>query len=171
MEEKNEILEILCAEVRKKIIDEGITRIKYCLNQLSEDETWHKPNQNSNSVGNLVLHLCGNVRQWLVSTLGNRADNRERDNEFQPSSRVSKKELVRDLDLLSNEILQTLSKITAEDLIITFGVQGYQEKGTSILVHVIEHFSYHTGQITYFTKYIKDIDTGYYHDVDLNQKG
>ncbi|KAA3626951.1 MAG: DUF1572 domain-containing protein, partial [Bacteroidetes bacterium] len=74
--------DILVAETRRRIIEESIPRIKKCLGELEEKEIWYKPNDNSNSVGNLVLHLCGNVTQWIGSGLGKKPDNRTRDLEF-----------------------------------------------------------------------------------------
>lgn len=60
----------LLAETRRRLFGESFPRLKKCLEQLSEEEIWHRPNPHSNSVGNLVLHLCGNARQWIASGLG-----------------------------------------------------------------------------------------------------
>ncbi|MEL6845256.1 MAG: DinB family protein, partial [Bacteroidota bacterium] len=76
-------------------------------------------------------------------------------------------QLLQQLDLLENEITQTLAQLSPETLIQSYTVQGFAENGVSILVHVVEHFSYHVGQITYFTKARKDVDTGYYAGLEL----
>ncbi|MEM6343822.1 MAG: DinB family protein [Bacteroidota bacterium] len=157
----------LSREVKRRLVDESIPRIRQCLHILTEADIWYRPNENSNSVGNLVLHLCGNVRQWLVSGLSRTPDTRERDLEFSERGPWPTKDLLAQLDQLEQEILQTLASLGPEDLIRDYEVQGFQENGIGILVHVIEHFSYHTGQITYFTKAHKDVDTGYYADHDL----
>ncbi len=154
----------LINETRRRIIEESIPRIKKCLAELNEEEIWQRPNENSNSVGNLLLHLCGNVTQWMGSGLGKLPDHRLRDKEFEergplPTSTLYNK--LDDLIVLINEVLDNLKK---EDLLQLHDVQVYRENGVSILVHVIEHFSYHTGQITYFVKWRKDMDIGYYEE-------
>ncbi|MEL7534305.1 MAG: DinB family protein [Bacteroidota bacterium] len=157
----------LSQEVKRRLVEESIPRIRQCLHTLSEAEIWYRPNQNSNSVGNLVLHLCGNVRQWLVAGLSRTPDTRKRDLEFSERGPLPTQQLLDQLDLLEQEILQTLAQLKPEDLSRKYLVQGFEENGISILVHVVEHFSYHVGQITYFTKAHKDVDTGYYAELDL----
>lgn len=164
------ILEDLKAEVERRIFQESIPRIKQCLAELDTQEIWFKANNNSNSVGNLVLHLCGNARQWIVAGLTDQPDTRDRDLEFSATGPIPSRELVQLLDQTQAEIQATLNQLRAADLFKSYQVQGFQEKGLSILIHVVEHFSYHTGQITYFVKLRKDIDTAYYAGLDLNSK-
>ena len=154
----------LIAETGRRLFEEGIPRIEKCLNMLTEEEIWYKPNANSNSVGNIVLHLCGNVRQWIGAGLGKLPKVRQRDEEFSAKGGFTKKEILEKLKELQEMSENVLAKITAEDLLAVHEVQVYQETGLSILVHVTEHFSYHVGQITYFVKAKKDIDTGYYEE-------
>lgn len=164
------ILEDLKAEVERRIFQESIPRIKQCLAELDTQEIWFKANSNSNSVGNLVLHLCGNARQWIVAGLTDQPDTRDRDSEFNETGPIPNQELVQLLDQTQTAIQATLNQLTTADLFKSYQVQGFQEKGLSILIHVVEHFSYHTGQITYFVKLRKDIDTAYYAGLDLNSK-
>lgn len=131
---------------------------------MNEQEIWYKPNAQSNSVGNLVLHLCGNVTQWIGSGLGKMADNRQRDSEFSEEGPIPTKELVLGLDKLEQLLEKVLNQITEEDLLKLHDVQVYKETGVSILVHVVEHFSYHTGQIAFFTKWRKDMDLSFYEE-------
>jgi uncharacterized damage-inducible protein DinB len=159
--------QLLIDQVRIRIFKENIPRIKQCLNSLSESEIWYRPNSNSNSVGNLVLHLCGNARQWIVAGLGGQADTRDRDTEFNEQGALPTTELMALLDQTQAEIELILSELNDTDLTQEYPVQVFRESGVSILVHVIEHFSYHTGQITYFVKAQKDLDTGYYANLDL----
>ena len=162
------ITNALIAESKRRLIDEGLVRIKKCLHQISEEEVWLRPNENCNSVGNLILHLCGNVRQWILSGIGEFPDNRERDNEFNLTSRVSKQQLLLQLQDLMQEVETCLDKLTAEDLLIKRKVQAFEESKLSMLIHVVEHFSYHVGQISYIVKSMKNVDLAYYADVDLN---
>lgn len=162
MNQQPTIENLLIAETKRRLFEEGIPRIKKCLAQLSETDIWYRPNGNSNSVGNLVLHLCGNVRQWIVAGLGHQQDTRTRDAEFEEKGPVSTEILIEMLDKLKQDVDAVLNKIKMKDFTKKHDVQVYQETGVSILVHVVEHFSYHVGQITYFTKWRKDVDTQYY---------
>ena len=165
--ESTQFRDELVAETRRRIIDENIPRIKACLAELTSAEIWLKPNKNSNSVGNLVLHLCGNVTQWVGCGLGKLPDDRTRDWEFDEKGPLPTTDLIQKLDTLIVLLETVLSKITPEDLLQKHKVQIYVESGVSILTHVIEHFSFHTGQITYFVKWRKNIDTKYYGGDDL----
>ena len=159
----------LIDEVKRRIITESVPRIKKCLAQLSEEEIWHRPNEHVVSVGNLILHLCGNLRQWVLSGLGGAPDHRQRDAEFAQTVPIPTDALIRQLDTLMQEVEQVLDRITPQDLVATRPVQAYQETGLAILMHVTEHFSYHTGQITYYVKTRKNIDLQYYGGQDLNR--
>ena len=159
----------LIAEVKRRIITESVPRIKKCLAQLSQEEIWHRPNENVVSVGNLVLHLCGNLRQWVLSGLGNHPDRRQRDTEFAQTEPISADELIQQLDTLMQEVEQVLDQLTPLGLVTTRPVQAYQETGLAILMHITEHFSYHTGQITYYVKTRKNVDLQYYGGQDLNR--
>ena len=158
----------LTDQVRIRLFEEGIPRIKKCLAQLSEEEIWHRPNDNLVSIGNLVLHLSGNVRQWIVSGLGGRKDIRVRDVEFETTKSISNEKLLGDLEKVMAEVEEVLNEISPEDLLKSRKVQGiFEETGLSILVHVVEHFSYHVGQISRDTKRIRNMDLKYYGGMDL----
>lgn len=164
------ILNNLLFEFRRRIFEESYPRIIQCLNILSEKEIWYSPNENSNSVGNLVLHLMGNIVQWIESGLGKIPDSRERDSEFFPRNNICREELIQLMKQTKLSIETVLDSIVLEDLEKKHPVQCYTENGLSIIIHVIEHFSYHTGQITYIVKSLKNCDTGYYKNQDLNRK-
>lgn len=169
MSSSHTLASIIQSECIRRINDEGILRIKKCLSLLTEDQVWFHPNENLTSVGNLCLHLMGNVNQWLNSTLGDLPDSRLRDAEFDTAAQCDINELVAKLDSLSDQVKLTVSNITEADLTKNHKVQCYEESGASIIIHVIEHFSYHVGQITYYTKLILDVDTGYYEDENLDE--
>jgi uncharacterized damage-inducible protein DinB len=147
---------------------EGQERIHACVKRLDNEALWHRPNAHVVSVGNLVLHLCGNVGQWINSTLGGRPDHRKRDLEFNTPGLIAKRELLERLDATLASALEVIQGLGEAELLRTWQVQGFQESGTAILVHVVEHFSYHVGQITLHTKLMLAIDTGYYTGQDLN---
>jgi uncharacterized damage-inducible protein DinB len=162
--------DLLVAEVRRRLFHENIPRLKKCLGELSEEEIWCRPNDHSNSVGNLVLHVCGNVRQWLIAGLGGHPDTRQRQTEFDERGPVPTPKLIALLDQLQKEAEQTLDEISLEKILSPVKVQGFEESGLGVLIHVVEHFSYHVGQVTYFVKWQKDRDLGYYSGQDLDEK-
>lgn len=159
---------LFIAETKRRLLKEGVPRIEQCLSMLSEEQIWYRPSQESNSVGNLVLHLCGNVRQWIVAGLGNAEDNRERQKEFDEASIIPSDQLLKQLYEVMIEVEKVLDDITPEMLLEEKTVQGFQETGLSMLVHVVEHFSYHVGQITYFVKWITNQPTNYYGGLELD---
>ncbi len=174
MEKPNQISgqfgSIFLQEVSRRL-EESVSRLRVCLGLLTKEEIWRKPNEHSNSVGNIILHLCGNVRQWVLSSLGGSPDNRERDAEFSRQRPLSAESLLEMVDKVMNEVESLLRRVDQGEILASYRVQGFRETGVAILLHVVEHFSYHVGQITYYTKLTKDIDTNYYKGVDLNIKG
>ncbi|MEM6845775.1 MAG: DinB family protein [Bacteroidota bacterium] len=159
----------LVREVRRRIIEESVPRIKKCLHLLNESQIWYRPNEQTVSVGNLVLHLMGNLRQWVLSGIDGQTDHRQRAREFAEIGPVPTEKLIRDLDSLMIEVDQALNRITLAALTEKRTVQGFEESVLSILIHVTEHFSYHTGQITYYTKSTLNVDTQYYAGMDLDK--
>ena len=162
--------DLIVVEVKRRIIEESVPRIKKCLSKLSQEEIWRRPNKETVSVGNLVLHLCGNVSQWVLSGLGNVPDTRERDREFSETEGISADKLMEDMEGLMQKVSDVLDSLSPADLLEVRRVQGFEETGVAILMHVTEHFSYHTGQITYYVKTNKNIDMNYYGGIDLNKK-
>jgi uncharacterized damage-inducible protein DinB len=151
-------------------IGENTTKITTCLDELEETETWKRPNDNSNSVGNIILHLCGNIRQYAISSLGNIEDIRERDKEFAADGGYSKFELIKKLITTVEEAKSIIQNIDSNELLRKRKVQGYYYSGIGIIIHVTEHYSYHTGQIIFWTKLLKNKDLGFYAGINLNIK-
>jgi len=160
----------LIAETKRRLFKDSMPRIRKCLAHLTPEEIWRRPNAEVVSVGNLILHLCGNVRQNIVSGLGGAPDDRVRDREFAEAGPIPAAELLARLDETMADVDRALDRLDPESLLAVRRVQGFEEDAVSILVHVIEHFSYHVGQITYYVKTTKAVDLGYYAGVDLNAK-
>jgi uncharacterized damage-inducible protein DinB len=154
--------EALIAESKRRLFDESVQRIRRCLDQLTDEEIWYRPNAETVSIGNLILHDCGNARQWICSGIGGEPDHRQRSKEFEEQGPVPRTELIRQLEQTETDVRRVLDSVDPASLLDKRPVQIYQESGLSILVHVVEHFSYHTGQITYAVKSRKGIDMGYY---------
>jgi len=164
-----EIFSILKDETNRRLIEESKERIFTCLDLLSEEEIWTRPNKNSNSVGNLVLHLCGNVRQYMLAGMDGQDDVRHRSLEFETTDGPNKIELKEKIRDVLSQTSAAIERLSPEKLIEVKRVQCYDEKVLSIIVHVIEHFSYHTGQIVFYTKLLKDHDMAFYAGQDLNK--
>jgi uncharacterized damage-inducible protein DinB len=151
-------------------LNENIPRIEKCLNELSEDEIWQKPNESSNSIGNLILHINGNTTQYIISSIGHNADKRNRDEEFSASGGSNKEDLFEKISSTVKQAVGVLRKTDEAELLRVRTVQGFEMSGVDIVVHVVEHFSYHTGQIVFWTKMLKNKDLGFYKGKDLNKK-
>jgi uncharacterized damage-inducible protein DinB len=140
-----------------------LPRIVRCLQALTTGEIWWRPNPASNSVGNLVLHLEGNVRQWIVSGLGGASDTRQRDGEFREHGSIPRRELVARLKTTVGLACRVLAGLSAEDLARTHAIQGFRVTGLEAAFHVAEHFSHHAGQIILVTKMLQGRNLGFTH--------
>ena len=121
---------------------------------LSEEEIWWRPNEASNSAGNLVLHLSGNVRQWIIANLGGAEDLRERDLEFSERGPIPREDLITRIRSTVQEACKVLGRIPESLLAKKYTIQGLHVTGLEVVAHVVEHFAYHAGQIIYITKLI-----------------
>lgn len=156
-------------EVLRRINGESIPKILDCLLSLTEDELYFRYNENCNSINNLIQHLDGNVRQWILAGACGSRDFRNRPSEFNADNKLSKEELVRLLNKLKYDLEEHIPKIDEEVFLEKRKVQCYSESVLSMLFHATEHFSYHTGQIVYITKSIKNIDTAFYGNDQLEE--
>ena len=145
-------------------------KIIKCLDQLTEEQIWMRPNKASNSIGNILLHLCGNIRQYVVSALGDQPDVRERDLEFSTEGGYNKEELLAKLMETLTRAVNVMRDIDEVRLMKMYSVQGFNYSGIGIIVHITEHYSHHTGQIIFWTKQLTAKDLGFYSHVDLNKK-
>ena len=163
-----ETLDALRRIAKRHFLEEGMHRVDICLDSLSEDQVWYQPNRSSNSIGIILTHLAGNIRQYLISGLGHRPDTRDRDREFDNPPHRSKAQLREVLSSTLEEAIAVLDRLQADKIREPYHVQGFSLSALEIMVHVIEHFSYHIGQIAYLTKMLTDHPTGFYDGIDLN---
>ncbi len=152
-------------------LDESTRMIELSFDQLSEEDIWKKPNSKGNSIGNLMLHLHGNITQYAVASLGRKEDVRNRDEEFMAKGGVRKSELLNMLRDTIDLAKGILSEISVDELLRKREVQGFTFSGIGIAIHVTEHYSYHTGQIAFWTKQLTNKENlGFYDGFDLNIK-
>ena len=154
---EREFLAFSCTKVR-----ELASRIDVCLAALSSEQVWKRGGENENAIGNLVLHLCGNVRQWIVSGIGGEPDARQRSGEFAAQGGVSAVELRERLSATVSRAVEVIEAVSTAQLLQRRNIQGYEVSGLESIYHVVEHFSMHTGQIIFAAKAITGADFGFY---------
>jgi uncharacterized damage-inducible protein DinB len=142
-------------------------RVQDCLGRLSSEQIWARNNDNENSVGNLVLHLCGNVGQWIGSGVGGKPDTRQRDDEFAARGSIQPAELAERLDKTISEAAGIIRNLPCARLSEKTSIQMYDVTLMEAIYHVVEHFSQHTGQIIFATKLLTGQDLGYYKHLNL----
>ena len=142
-------------------LEQNCGRIEDCTGRLSEEQIWWRPGQSSNSIGNIILHLAGNIRQWIVAGIEGAPDVRDRDGEFATAD--GGRDVVNAaLRTAVTEACAVLRRLPEQRQREVIRVQGYQVPVIQAVFHVVEHFSYHVGQIAYITKMLTDKDLGFY---------
>ncbi len=137
---------------RLLITADDLPKIERCVDRLSDNDIWWRPNEASNSIGNLMLHLCGNVCMWIIGGVGELPFERHRQREFDERSRIPAAELLGRLRGIVQQADEVLSAVTPDDLLNRRAIQGYDVTVLEAVYHVVEHFSMHTGQIILLSK-------------------
>ncbi len=139
-----------------------LPKIRLAMEGLAQEDIWWRPNSASNSIGNLVLHLAGNIRQWVVSGIGGAPDDRRRDEEFAKDGGLSGNDLLAHLERAVGEVDEVLEGLSPDQLLEKRVIQGMDVSVLDALYHVVEHFSTHTGQIIYLAKLRSGQDLGFW---------
>ena len=158
----NEIGQTFITSARAYFAEDYLPKIERCLELLTDEQIWWRANPQSNSIGNLLLHLSGNVRQWIVCSLGDATDARDRDSEFAQRLIIPRDELLARLRQTLTEADATLAKLDPDKLLERRVIQGLDVSALDAVFHVVEHFSMHTGQITLLTKQLTASDLHFY---------
>lgn len=137
-------------------------RVRAAVERLDPEDVWWRPNEASNSVGNLLLHLAGNLRQWVVSGVGGEPDRRVRHEEFDSPEQPGGVELLERLEAVVAEAVRTLRERDPTTLLERRRIQGTEVTGLEAVYHAVEHFSMHTGQILWIVKLRTGRDLGFY---------
>ena len=139
-----------------------LPKIERCLERLTDTQIWWRANEESNSIGNLILHLCGNARQWIVCGIGAAPDARNRDSEFEQRDVIPRDELTALLRSTLSDVHTTLQSLDPSTLLEYRKIQGNDVDILEAVFHVTEHFSMHTGQIFLLTKLLTASDLRFY---------
>ena len=158
----NEFGAAFIAQSRYYLAKDYLPKIERSLALLNEEQIWWRSNPQSNSIGNLLLHLSGNVRQWIVVGLGGATDTRDRDAEFAQRNAIPRDELIGRLKQTLHEADETLAALDPARLLEKVRIQGLEVSVLEAILHVVEHFSMHAGQIIYITKLLSASDLHFY---------
>ncbi|MCA9067462.1 MAG: DUF1572 family protein [Planctomycetaceae bacterium] len=134
-------------------LEDALGKIKHCLGQLDDEQIWWRPIPTMNSIANLVLHLCGNVRQWIVSGVGGVEDKRNRPQEFSERGPIGSDELLGRLEATITEAKEAIARASAKDLLATRRIQGFDVTGFGAIFHSVSHFRGHTQEIVHMTRF------------------
>ena len=145
---------------------ENVDRIESCLTELPPHRLWARDSENENAVGNLLLHLEGNVRQWILSGIGAGPDQRDRPSEFSARTGATAAVLLAKLRGTVGEAVALVRALPHQRLVEEVSIQGYDTTVLSAIFHVVEHFSGHTYQIILLTKHFTRKDLGFYGYLD-----
>ena len=137
---------------RKLLTSDYVPKIERCLDRLTDHDIWWRPNQASNSVGNLILHLCGNVTMWIIGGIGRLPFERNRQLEFDERRMIPGSELRGRLTGVVREADEVIGAVDGKELLARRQIQGYDVTVLEAIYHVVEHFGMHTGQIILLTK-------------------
>jgi uncharacterized damage-inducible protein DinB len=147
-----DVTEAFLAKSRSLLVSEYLPKIERCLEHLTDDDVWWRPNDASNSIGNLLLHLRGNVTQWIIGGVGGQAHERRRQQEFDERTHVPAKELLANLRAVAEEAAEVIRGLDNDALLGRRQIQDYDVTVLDAIYHVVEHFGMHTGQIILLTK-------------------
>ena len=165
-----DITKSIVNEFEIRVFNESFIRIKSCIGLIEENDVWKSPNDKITSFGSSILHICGNANQWVCSAIGGEDDLRDRNKEFNTNVFYSKSQLIVKIEKTEKSLRIVLDQITIQDLEEEYIIQGFSVTGFSAFIHVIEHVSYHTGQITLLAKLYSNENTNYYDEKNLTQR-
>jgi hypothetical protein len=148
----NEEVALAFITAARQRLAESAAKIRHCLGQLSDVQLWWRPGESQNSIANLVLHLCGNVRQWIIAGCGTEADTRDRPREFAERGPLPRAELARRLDETVAGAEAVLAGLSAQDLLEGRRVQGFDTTILGAIMDSVPHFSGHTQEIVCLTR-------------------
>jgi uncharacterized damage-inducible protein DinB len=160
--QENEVSRAFVQQARQLLKSEYLPKLERCLNVLTDEQVWWRANPESNSIGNLCLHLAGNARQWIVSGLGGEIDARSRQHEFDERAMIPRSELLSSLRETLEDVDTVLARFDLERCLERHEIQGTKVTALEAIFHVTEHFSMHSGQIILLTKMLSQSDLGFY---------
>lgn len=151
-------------------LEEGLRMITKALSFVDAEQFWEVPFDKGMSLGNQLMHLKGNLHQYLISSLGNQPDERVRDEEFLSHPQVKKEVLLAQLQKTVADSITCIQKASSSDYLKIRKVQAFSFSGLGAVLHAVEHFSYHVGQTAFWVKYVTRQELNFYEGIDLTEK-
>ena len=142
----------LLADVREFFFEDYLPKIARCLDTLDEENVWWRANPESNSIGNLILHLDGSTRMWVLGVAGGRRVVRDRDAEFAERGPLAKSALLARLRSTLAEVDEVLGLLDDSTMLERRPSSKGEVTVLWAVLHAVEHFAMHTGQIILITK-------------------
>lgn len=136
------------------LLEQSCIKIRHCLNQLDDQQAWFRTHPSANSIGNLILHIAGNLNQWVTSGVGQKPDHRDREAEFAADQSLSQTELLKRMEQAVTQATAAIQSCDAAILLSSFEIQGFQVNGHEAISHTTTHFVGHTHQIIFITRMI-----------------
>ena len=164
--DEHEVSALFLEFSRHKLLEQYWPRLRTCVEPLTPEQLNWRPNPASNSIANLILHLNGNVRQWLVASFNREQDHRDRPAEFAERRTLSAAPLLAQLGATMDQATAVLARLTPADLTARYEIQGYHVSGLDAVYQVVEHFGLHYGQIVYIAKSLTAADLGFYRELN-----
>jgi uncharacterized damage-inducible protein DinB len=159
---ETDVSQTFIQNARDLINHEYLPKIERCVEKLTDEQVWWRPSTESNSIGNLLLHISGNARQWIVCGLGGERDERQRQTEFDERSGIPRGELLARLRTTMAEVDHVLARFDLSRILDSYPIQGTEATALAAIFHVTEHISMHTGQIILLTKMLANVDLVFY---------
>lgn len=150
-------------------LEEGQRMIQLAFAKIEEKHLWEFPFENGLSLGNQLLHICGNMTQYAIASLSELPDQREREKEFATTAGFNKAALLQQLDQTITQAIASIRQASPNQYTQFRKVQGFELSGIGVVLHAVEHFSYHVGQVAFWVKQLTATDLGFYDQHDLTQ--
>jgi uncharacterized damage-inducible protein DinB len=152
-------------------LEDHFAQIRRCAALLSDAQLWYRPNEHSNSVGNLLLHLNGNIREWILAGIGGQAVQRHRQAEFDARGPMPRQQVLDPLVKTVDAACGVIRNVNDGTILEEKTIQTYRVTVLAAIMHVVEHFAFHTGQIVTTTKWLLDVDLSIYDDKGHRRDG
>ena len=152
----NELGQMAVDGFRDRLVTDYANQIRACVAELNDEQIWWRPNPTSNSIGNLVLHLCGNLSHFIVKGVGGRAYERNRSSEFSEQGPIPKDELLARFKSVIDSVGEVFGELTLERLTQQNDQTEMKATNYHLVMYMTMHFALHTGQVIYITKMLKE---------------
>ena len=130
----------------------AVTRVKHAVHQLSDDDLWWRPHPDMNAAGNIMLHLCGNLSQWVLAGVGGEPFDRDRDGEFAVRDGIARDDMLARFDDVTTRSEQIIASLAADDLTRKTRIQGFDTTVIAAVMHAVSHLEGHAQELIYIAR-------------------